>query len=215
MDMEWYIVWDYRAAILDGLSLTLQLSIIAIIGSTIIGTMVGCLSTLPSFYLQKITGVYVETLRNMPVVVKLFFMHFIIGVDAFPAGIIALVLHQSSYIADVTAAGLRSVPHGQTEVARSCGHGYFQLFRYILVPQAIRYVIPPMTTQYIQTIKNSAVVMLIALEDLTFMTQKIEHETFRGFEAATAVTIMYLLVVLVIAVTMTLLQKYLERKLPA
>ena len=213
--MEWYIVWDYRSVILDGLSLTLQISIIAIIAGTIIGTVVGCLSTLPSFYLQKITGVYVETLRNMPVVVKLFFLHFIVGLDAFPAGIIALTLHQSAYIADVTTAGLRSVPLGQTEAARSCGHGYFQLFRYILVPQAIRYVIPPMTTQYIQTVKNSAVVMLIALEDLTFMTQKIEHETFRGFEAATAVTIIYLLVVLVIAVAMTLLQKYLERKHPA
>lgn len=213
--MEWYIVWDYRAVLVDGLFLTLQLSIIAIIGSTIIGTVVGCLRTLPSFYLQKITSVYTETLRNMPIVVKLFFMHFIIGLDAFPSGIIALVLHQSAYISDVTSAGLRSVPYGQTEAARSCGHGYFQLFRYILVPQAIRYVLPPMTTQYIQTVKNSAVVMLIALEDLTFMTQKIEHETFRGFEAATAVTVIYLLVVLVIAVVMTLLQKYLERKLPA
>jgi polar amino acid transport system permease protein len=215
MDMEWYIVWDYRAAILDGLLLTLQLSVIAIIGSTIIGTVVGCLSTMPSVFLRKFTGVYVETLRNMPVVVKLFFMHFIIGLDSFPSGVIALVLHQSSYISDVTAAGLRSVPYGQTEAARSCGHSYSQLFGYILVPQAIRFVIPPMTTQYVQTVKNSSVVMLIALEELTFMTQKIEHETFRGFEAASAVTVIYLVVVLVIAVAMTMLQKYLERKHPA
>ena len=81
------------------------------------------------------------------------------------------------------------------------------MFRYILLPQVTRIIIPPLTTQYIQIVKNSAVVMLIALEDLTFQTQLIEHQTFRGFEAAAAVTILYLLVVLVIVAVMELLHK--------
>ena len=73
-------------------------------------------------------------------------------------------------------------------------------------------MIPPMTTQYTQIVKNSAVVMLIALEDLTFMTQRIEHETFRGIEASTTVTVLYLLIVLLIAVAMSALQRVLERR---
>jgi len=209
--MDWYVLWDYRWSLLNGLTLTIWLSAVSIVGSTIVGVVVGCLGTLPSFFLRRATGTYVETMRNIPVVVKLFFLHFIFGLDAIPAGILSLVLHQSAYIADVITAGLRSIPTGQTEAALSCGHSRSQVFQYILVPQALRIVIPPLTTQYIQVVKNSAVVMLIALEDLTFQTQLIEHQTFRGFEASTAVTVLYLLIVLVIAVLMTLAHKRLVR----
>lgn len=212
--MAWYIIWDFRDSILKGLWVTLELSFYSIIGSTIVGVLFGCLNTLPSFFIRRFCTTYVEVMRNIPVVVKLFFLHFIVGFDSFESGVIGLVLHQSAYIADVTAAGLRSVPHGQTEAARSCGHGYFQVFRYILVPQAVRYVIPPMTTQYVQVVKNSAVALLIALEELTFQTQWIEHKTFRGFEAAAAVTLVYLVIVLVIASMMSVVQRYLNRKWP-
>jgi polar amino acid transport system permease protein len=212
--MSWYIIWDFRDSILKGLWVTLELSIYSIIGSTIVGVLLGCLSTLPSFFLRRFCNTYVEVMRNIPVVVKLFFLHFIVGLDSFESGVIGLVLHQSSYISDVTAAGLRSVPYGQWEAARSCGHSYFQVFRYILLPQAVRYVIPPMTTQYVQVVKNSAIALLIALEELTFQTQWIEHKTFRGFEAAAAVTLVYLLIVLVIASMMSAVQRHLNRKWP-
>lgn len=212
--MAWYIIWDFRDSILKGLWVTLELSFYSIIGSTIVGVLLGCLNTLPSFFLRRFCTTYVEVMRNIPVVVKLFFLHFIVGLDSFESGVIGLVLHQSAYISDVTGAGLRSIPHGQTEAARSCGHSYFQVFRYILVPQAVRYVIPPMTTQYVQVVKNSAVALLIALEELTFQTQWIEHKTFRGFEAAAAVTLVYLAIVLVIASMMSVVQRYLNRKWP-
>ena len=214
MNLEWYIIWNFRYEILSGLVVTAQLSAFAIVGSTIVGVLIGCLSTMPSFFLRKICDSYVELMRNIPVVVKLFFMHFIIGFDAFFSGVVGLILHQSAYIADVTAAGIRSVPTGQTEAARSCGHNYLQVFRYILIPQAVRYVIPPMTTQYIQVVKNSSVALLIAIEELTFQTQWIEHKTFRGFEAATAVTLVYLFIVLVIAAIMSGAQQYVNRRWP-
>lgn len=207
--MDWYVIWDYRGSLVDGTWLTIQLSLLAIVGSTVVGTAVGCAATLPSFLLSRLAGVYVEVLRNIPTVVKLFFLHFILGMDAFLSGLSALILHQSAYIADVAAAGLRSIPPGQTEAARSCGHSYTQLLRYVLLPQAIRHVIPPLTTQYVQIVKNSAVVMLIALEDLTFMTQKIGHETYRAFEAATATTAIYLTLAMVITGAMSILQRYL------
>lgn len=212
MDLDWYIIWDYRGDLLRGFWLTFQISAVTIIGATLVGVLVGCLRAQPSFFLRRLTGLYVEVLRNIPVVVKLFFAHFVLGLDALPAGIVVLVLHQSAYIADVTAAGLRSVPYGQTEAALASGLSYPQVFGSILLPQAARAMIPPMTTQYTQTVKNSAVVMLIALQDLTFMTQRIEHETFRGIEAATTVTVLYLLIVLCIAVVMSALQRVLDRR---
>lgn len=212
MDLDWYILWDYRHDLLRGLGLTVGISLTTILGATLLGLAVGCLRALPGFLLYRVTGLYVEVMRNIPVVVKLFFAHFVIGLDALPAGLIVLILHQSAYIADITAAGLRSVPLGQAEAAMASGLSYPQLFTSVLLPQAARSMIPPLTTQYTQVVKNSSVVMLIALQDLTFMTQRIEHETFRGIEAASGVTLLYLLVVLAITLAMSLLQRLLERR---
>lgn len=212
MDLDWYIVWDYRDDLLRGFWLTVRISAATMLGATVLGVLVGCLRTLPGFLPDRLTGLYIEILRNIPAVVKLFFAHFVLGLDALPAGIVVLVLHQSAYIADVTAAGLRSVPRGQTEAALASGLGYAQAFAYVLLPQAARAMVPPMTTQYTQIVKHSAVVMLIALEDLTFMTQRIEHETFRGIEAATTVTALYLLIVLVVAAAMSAVQRVLDRR---
>lgn len=213
MNLDWYIIWDYRADLLLGFWLTVRISLSAIVGATLLGITIGCIRTTPFFLAQRLTSLYVEILRNIPVVVKLFFAHFILGLDALPAGIAVLILHQSAYIADVTAAGLRSVPYGQTEAAMASGLSYPQVFGFVLLPQAVRTIIPPMTTQYTQVVKNSAVVMLIALEDLTFMTQRIEHETFRGIEAASTVTLLYLLMALCIALVMSGLHRLLERRL--
>ena len=212
MKLEWYVLWEFRQKLFDGLLVTLWLSAVGIVGSTAVGTIVGCMSTLPSFLARRTTAAYVELLRNVPLVVKLFFFHFIVGLDGLPSAIIALILHQSAYVADVTSAGLRSVPRGQTEAALACGHSYAQVFAHVLVPQAVRIVLPPLTTQYIQVVKNSSVVMLIAIEELSFQTQYIDHQTFRGFEASIAVTALYLAIVLVVSGSMSLLQWGLARR---
>lgn len=212
MDLDWHVVWAYREDLLNGLWLTVRISLTAIAGATIVGVLIGCLHSLPSFVLKRLSNLYVQLLRNVPIVVKLFFAHFVLGLDALPAGIIVLILHQSAYIADVTSAGLRSVPLGQTEAGKASGLRSRDVFLYILLPQALRTMMPPMTTQYTQTVKNSAVVMLIALQDLTFMTQRISIDTYRGVEAATAVTILYLLIVLCVVVAMSALQRTLDRR---
>lgn len=212
MDLDWYIIWDYRYDLLDGLYLTLYLSLISIFGATILGVLAGWVRTLPFFYFKKFVELYVESMRNIPILVKLFYLHFVMGVDAIPAGLLALILHQGAYISDVTVSGLQSIAKGQSEAGVATGLSTTQTWMYILLPQAVRVMIPPLTTQYTQVIKNSSVVMLIALEDLTFMTQKIENETFRGMEAAITVTLMYLGVVLVIAVAMTVFQRWLDKR---
>ncbi len=212
MDFDWHVVWEYRHDLLSGLILTIQISAAAILGATIVGVLIGFVQSLPSFVLNRLSGLYVELSRNIPIVVKLFFAYFVLGLDALPAGIIVLILHQSAYIADVTTAGLRSVPLGQTEAARASGLRGRHVFLYILLPQATRTIVPPMTTQYTQTVKNSAVVMLIALQDLTFMTQRISIDTYRGVEAATAVTVLYLIIVLFVAAAMSALQRSLDRR---
>src|SRR5690242_14417457 len=111
--MDWSILWQYRAALASGLAVTLWISAAAIVGSTIVGVLVGCFAALPSYLLRRLTTVYTETLRNLPVIVKIFFLYFVVGMPAIPAALLALVLHQSAYIADVTRAGIRSIARGQ------------------------------------------------------------------------------------------------------
>jgi His/Glu/Gln/Arg/opine family amino acid ABC transporter permease subunit len=212
MSLDWYVIWEHGADLLSGLRLTVLISAVAILGATTAGIAVGCMGAHPGFLLPRLACLYADVLRNIPIIVKLFFAHFILGIDALPAGILVLILHQSAYIADVTAAGLRSVPIGQTEAAMASGLSYRQAFVSVLLPQAVRAMIPPLTTQYTQIVKNSAVVMVIALQDLTFMAQRIEQATFRGVEAAMTVTLLYLLLVLAIAAAMSGLQKILAAR---
>ncbi len=204
--MDWSVLWQYREALASGLLVTIGISIAGIIGATLMGVLVGCLGTVPSYLLQRLTGAYTEILRNLPLIVKLFFLYFVAGLGAVPAALAALVLHQSAYIADITAAGLRSVSRGQLDAGLSLGHSRWEVFRFVILPQAARIVIPPMTSQYVSVIKNSSVLALIGIADLTFETQQINVDTFRGFEAATAATILYLLVAAVVIAVMTRLQ---------
>jgi polar amino acid transport system permease protein len=205
--MDWHILWQYRAALWDGLVTTIWISALAIVGSTSVGVIVGCLGATPSFFLRRLTSAYTELLRNLPLLVKVFFFYFVLSMPTIPAALLGLVLHQSAYIADVTGAGIRSVARGQLDAGLALGHGYWQVFRYVILPQAVRIVIPPMTTQYVAVIKSSSIVALIAVEDLTYQTQQINVETFRGFEAATAATALYVLVALAVIGSMTFLQR--------
>ncbi|MGE3992595.1 amino acid ABC transporter permease [Pseudorhodoplanes sp.] len=209
--MDWSVVWDYRQFLAEGLWLTVQLSLGGIIGSTLLGVAVGCLGTLPSYFARRLISSYVSLLRNLPLILKLFFLHFVLGVNAYASGLIALTLHQSAYIADLTTSGLRSIPSGQTEAALALGHSRRGALWYVIAPQVIRTIIPALITQYVGVIKNSAVAMLLSLQELTFMTQKIEHETLRGFEAVAAATILYLSLMLIVTGGMTALHRTLRR----
>ncbi|MGH7079526.1 MAG: amino acid ABC transporter permease [Acetobacteraceae bacterium] len=207
--MDWGVLWQYREALLDGFTVTVWVSVASICGSTLLGVTAGCLGTLPSLLLARLVGTYTEVLRNLPVIVKLFFFYFVVGLPVIPASVLALSLHQSAYIADVTAAGIRSVARGQLDASLSLGHSHAQAFLYVILPQVVRIVIPPMTTQYVSVVKNSSVAALISLQELTYQTQQINVETFRGFEAATAATLLYIAIALVVIGALAWLHRWL------
>lgn len=212
MELDWAVVWQYREDIAKGLWVTIQISGLSIFFSTTVGLTIGGLRIAPGFFLHKFLGLYLDVIRNIPAVVKLFVIHFVFGVDAFTAGVLALSLHQSAYIADVMASSLNSLPKGQLEASLASGLSYRQAFQRVLLPQALRIAIPPLSTQFIQIIKNSAIVMLISLEDLTFITNHIQLETFRGMEASVVVTLLYLMIAFAIIISMNLIQAWSNRR---
>jgi His/Glu/Gln/Arg/opine family amino acid ABC transporter permease subunit len=211
MEAPGSLLWRYREPLFDGFLTTIELSLLGIIGSTLAGLAVAAFESASGPLPHRLARAYIELVRNIPSIVKVFFLYYIVGLDAFLAGIIGLTLHQSAYIADVIGAGLRGIPREQSESARVLGHSWPQIFGYVLLPQLVRAVIPPMTSQYIEVVKNSSIVMFISVTELTYQTQQIEYDTGRGYIAASAVTLLYVMLALAISGAMELAQRTLRR----
>ena len=195
----WPVLWQYADLLLEGLGITLLLFAVGTILSMILGVVFGILGSSRLRALRILGEVYVEVNRNTPLVVKLFFLYFGFGMDAYHAAIIGLAAHQSAYMAEIVRSGIESISTGQMEAALSSGLTRVQAMRRIVLPQGLVIVIPPLTTQVLETLKNTSIAMTIAIPELTFQTQQIEAYSFRGFEAATAATLMYLAIGVVVA----------------
>jgi His/Glu/Gln/Arg/opine family amino acid ABC transporter permease subunit len=224
-EFDWHVLIEYKQLLIDGLITTIKLSVLGIFFSFIIGSIVGIGRASKSFWLSLLASYYVESFRNIPLIVQMFFIYFtftlsqifpflntwgdflhINDVDAFFSALLALILYTGAYIAEVVKAGIRSIPKGQFEAARSLGMNRFQVMWYVIYPQAVRIIIPPLTSQFLNLIKNSSLAMTIGVAELTFSTQQIDAETFRGFEAATAVTILYIILTLSTSFIMNLIE---------
>lgn len=199
---------------LNGLLITIWVSLLAGLLSLVIGLLVAILRVTPSGGLSWLAAAYTEFFRNTPLLVQalaLFFglpklgirMQFeLFGVrftQPFIVGTLALSLYTGAYIAEAIRAGLLAVPPGQTEASRSLGLSLIQTFRYVIVPQAIRLVIPPLGNLYIAMVKNSAVLSAIGLTDLMYQADYVNNRTFRTFEIIIAIILFYLLLTLPLA----------------
>src|SRR5258706_16457110 len=124
MEDAWSLLWRYHEALLGGLLTTIELSLLGIIGSTLLGVLVASIEASAGVLPHRLARSYVEIIRNIPSIVKGFFLYYVVGFDAFLAGIVGLTIHQSAYIADVIGAGLRAIPREQAGAARVLGHSW-------------------------------------------------------------------------------------------
>jgi polar amino acid transport system permease protein len=204
---DWGVLLVYRHLLWQGLVLTVQLSALGMALSLALGGMIGLGRRAEVKPLRWLCGAYIEFFRNIPLIVQLFFWYFAVGLEAFPAAVIGLTVYTSAYIAEVVRSGLQSIPRTQIEAARSFGMTPFQAIRHVLLPQALMRVVPPLGVEFINVIKNSSIAMTISVTELTFQTQQIESLTFRGFEAATAITILYVILALAIVLLMAAIER--------
>jgi polar amino acid transport system permease protein len=204
------VLLEYRGLLLRGLAVTLQLSALGFVFSTALGIVVGLCRLSRYRIVRGIATSYAEFFRNVPLVVQIFFLYFGLGMGSFAAGLLGLVLSSSAYIGEVVRSGIAAIPRTQYEVAQASGLSSWQVSRYVVLPQAIAIVLPPLATEFVNLIKNSAIALTVGVEELTFMTQEIDSITFRGFEAATAATAIYVFVCLVILQGVALLERHLK-----
>lgn len=208
------IINSYLPLLLEGFKNTLIASVIALVLSSIIGTFMAIMQVSNKKFASKLATAYVEFFRNIPLLVIVMFFYVVIplylfNISGFQAGVIGLTIYTSSFIADNVRAGILSISKGQTEAALSQGLTNKQLMRYVILPQAIRVVIPPLGNQFINLVKNSSILAMVAGLDLMYYGDLIASETFVTVDTYVVVALFYL----VITVPLTLGVRKLEKVL--
>jgi glutamate/aspartate transport system permease protein len=214
----------YLDMLLSGLVLTIKTALLAWVIALIFGTIIGILRTLPSKVAAWIGFGYVEFFRNMPLLVQLFLWFFVLP-ELLPraAGLwlkqipnapfwtaaIGVGLFMSARVAVQLEAGVASLPRGQKQAATALGLTTAQGYRYVLLPMAFRIIMPPLTSEFLNTIKNTSVAITIGLIELTGQARAMQEFSFQVFEAFTAATLMYLAINIVVVTGM----RFLERSL--
>jgi len=206
-------VYRYLPLLLLGLKTTLIISAISIVCSVIVGTIAGLMRVSSNRLLHYTSTVYIEWVRGTPLMQQLLFIYFGLGmimdISAMFAGVLGLSIFSGAYIAEIVRAGIESIPKGQTQAAYTLGMNYMQTMRHIILPQAVRVVLPPICSQFISLIKDSSLVSVISITELTYMSRKIVGANMAAFEIYLTVGLMYLF----ITVTLSQLIRKLERRL--
>ena len=228
---NWHIFFEpnpmgtgtYLDMLLSGLVLTIETALLAWLIALVCGSMVGVLRTLPSKTASWIGFLYVEFFRNMPLLVQLFLWFFVLP-ELLPraAGLwlkqlpnapfwtaaIGVGLFMSARVAVQLQAGIGSLPRGQKMAGTALGLTTTQVYAYVLLPMAFRIILPPLTSEFLNTIKNSAVAITIGLIELTGQARSMQEFSFQVFEAFTAATVLYLLLNFVVVTAMRFLERY-------
>ncbi|WP_420968892.1 amino acid ABC transporter permease [Bradyrhizobium sp. B120] len=213
----------YLDLLLAGLVVTIKVSVLAWIIALVSGTVIGVLRTLPSRTASWIGFCWVEFFRNMPLLVQLFLWFFVLP-ELLPksAGLwlkqlpnapfwtaaVGVGLFMSARVAVQLQAGIGSLPRGQKQASTALGLTTVQTYRYVLLPMAFRIILPPLTSEFLNTIKNSAVAITIGLIELTGQARSMQEFSFQVFEAFTAATVLYLLLNFVVVTAMRFLERY-------
>lgn len=184
--------------LVKGLWTTMWLSFVSGTLGMILGLITGLCRVSKNPALRGLSIIYVEVIRGTPLLVQIFIFYFFIGtvlnLDRLVAGVCALAIFAGAYVAEIVRAGIQSIPRGQTEAARSLGMNAFQTMVYIVLPQAFKRTLPPLAGQFISLVKDSSLVSVIAITDLSKAGREVITSSFATFEVWFVVAALYLAV---------------------
>jgi glutamate/aspartate transport system permease protein len=213
----------YLQYLIVGLGWTLATALAAWVLALVIGAVVGTVRTTPIKWLVRLGNLYVEIFRNIPLIVQMFLWFFVVPellpqaagdwVKQMPPpwgsylpAVMCLAIFTSVRVAEQVRAGINSLPRGQRMAAIANGFTEAQAYRYVILPQAFRIILPPLTSEFMNVIKNSSVALTIGLLELTGRARAMQEFSFRVFEAFTAATVIYLLTNLIVVLAMRALE---------
>jgi glutamate/aspartate transport system permease protein len=229
---NWGIFWEpapdgsgaYFWWLVSGLGWTLSTALLAWAIALLLGAVIGTLRTTPLRWVVRLGNAYVELFRNIPLLVQMFLWYFVLPEllpralgDAmkqmappwasFWPAVLCLGFYTSARVAEQVRAGIQSLPRGQHMAGTALGLTLPQTYRHVLLPQSFRIILPPLTSEFMNIIKNSSVALTIGLMELTARARAMQEFSFQVFEAFTAATLLYVLVTLVVVVVMRRIEK--------
>nr|WP_154325344.1 amino acid ABC transporter permease [Pantoea sp. 201603H] len=233
---EWQVIADSftTESILNGVLMTLQLTAISVILGFAGGTVLALMRLSSNPVLVSVSWAYTWFFRGVPMLVQLFLWYNIAAlyptvsislpglgelwstsantlISPFSAAVIALVMHQAAYAAEIVRAGIQSVGNGQLEAAKALGYRPAEIFRYTVLPQAMRAILPPAGNEMIGQLKTTAVVSVISLQDVLFSAQIIYQRTYQVIPLLLVATLWYLLMTSVLSVGQYYVERYFAR----
>lgn len=211
---QWYRMPQYFYTLTDdgfqwgeimvGLVKTIQLSVTAFFFATLLGLIVALLRLSGLVVGGAVAVVFLEFVRNMPILVLLYLFYYVLGpvfdLDRYTASVMCLAVFHAALISEIFRAGINSVPKGQWEGATSIGMTKAQAYRYIILPQSVKFMLPPMTGEMVHLIKSSAIVSVIAVVELTTIGRNLISDTYMSFEIWFTIAAVYLVLTLLLSI---------------
>ncbi len=225
----WYVIdprtengWINVKFLLSGMGDTILISVIAAVISIVVGLVVALPALSERRWLRIVNRIYVEFVRAIPLLPMLFWVFYglpivfksmgmNVPIDPFWGAVITLALSDSAFTAEIYRAGIQSIAKGQTEAAQTIGLNYLQTMRYVILPQAIRRILPPLANQFIYIVKMSAFASVIGMQELTRRANELVVTEYRPLEIYSLLVLEYLVLVLIISAGV----RWLERKMGA
>lgn len=202
-------------SLLSGLWVTIEIAVISLILAVILGIILGVFSISTSKILKSLATVYIGIIRGTPLMIQALFLFFGVGqafgirIDPMVAAIITLTVNASAYMAEIFRGGIQAIDNGQMEAARSLGLSYSKTMRKVILPQAVKIMIPSILNQFIVTLKDTSILSVISIRELTATGQIIIARNYKALEMYAIVACMYLILITIL----TLVSSYIERKI--
>lgn len=215
-EFKYSVMWESVPILLTGVKLTIIITIFGLVIGFLLGAVTGLFKISRNVILRKFAGFYIESIRGTPIMVQVMFIYFglpmALGMRIPPmvAGIVAIAFNSGAYIAEIVRGAFQSIEAGQTEAGRSIGLSHFQTLYYIIWPQALKRMIPPLGNQFIISLKDTSLLVVVGVGELTRTGQEIIASNFRAFEVWLTVALMYLVMTLSLSRVLNYLEKRMD-----
>lgn len=216
MQFEWSAIWPALPILLEGAKLTLWISILGLLGGLIIGVVAGFARAYGGKISSNIALVFIELIRGTPIIVQVMFIYFTmpimmpIRIDPFTAAVVTIMINSGAYIAEITRGAVLSIHKGFREAGLALGLSKPDTLRYVIAPLALRRMLPPLGNQWIVSIKDTSLFMVIGVAELTRQGQEIIAGNFRAMEIWSAVAVIYLIITLALSFVLRKIEKKLK-----
>lgn len=210
----WESVWTYREVFLRGWILTILISVLSLLLSSFLGLGIALARRSRTLPLRSAAILYVELIRGTPLLAQILFLFYVVanGIglqDRIASGILILSLFSGAYLAEIIRAGIEAIPASQLESARAIGFTQLQTYRHVIAPQALRHILPPLAGQFASLIKDSSLLSILGIGEVTMAAQQVNSATYRTLESYLPLAVGYLALTLPVS----LLSRFLEKRL--